>query len=86
MSAPASFPKASVVFAMTLIRPLFEQCDCDVSTYTDDQIAEALLQTHPSPAAQWLSREHISHASAQLTPKSPTGTRAVSRAAARETR
>jgi hypothetical protein len=56
------------MFAMTLIRPRFERYNRDVSSYTDDQIAEALLRTHPSPAAQWLSHEHISHASPQLTP------------------
>jgi len=79
MSPPVTYPKSSVMIAMTLIRPLFEQCHCNVSSYTDDQIAEALLRTHQSPAAQWLSHEHISRASAQLTPTSPIRTRASSR-------
>ncbi len=83
MSSQAAFPKSSVMLAMALIRPMFEQCNCDVSAYTDDEIAEALLETHPSPAAQWLSHEHVAYASAQLTPTSPIGTPASSRTSAK---
>ena len=84
MNPPLRFSKSSVMLAMTFIRPMFEQCDCDVNAYTDDELAEALLRTHPRPATQWLSREHVACACVHLaapsgaqtpSPKSGKGTR-----------
>jgi hypothetical protein len=50
---------AGVAGAMTLIRPLFSAQGCDVSAYSDHQIAAMLLEICPEPNTWWLSRDHL---------------------------
>lgn len=71
MNDASPFSKSSVLFAMTLIRPMFEKRGWDVQPYNDDEIAEALLRTHLHTTTQWLSPEHLSSAYTRLAPMQP---------------
>jgi hypothetical protein len=81
MSEAIRVHKSSVMFAMTMIRPMFTKRGCDVAAYSDEQLADALLDAYAHLPARWLSPEHISravqrlsgHASAALAEPSPAG-------------
>ncbi len=50
---------AGVVSALHLIRPLFAAESCDVSPYSDGEIAAAMLQLCPERTDYWLSPDHL---------------------------
>lgn len=79
MSEAIRVHKSSVMFAMTMIRPMFKKRGCDVAAYSDEQLADALLDAYAHLPTYWLSPEHVSrafqrllaHASAPLPEPSP---------------
>jgi hypothetical protein len=71
MNNVSRFSKVSVLFAMKFIRPMFETRGWDVQSYSDHEVAEALLGTHLHPTPQWLSTEHLSSAYTRLKPMQP---------------
>ena len=48
-----------VLSTMDMVRELFRRHRCDVSLYTDRDIAATLLELCPQPNDWWLSPEHL---------------------------
>lgn len=57
MSPPERKP--GVLGAMSLLRPVFRSRGYDLTPYSDDAIADALLATCPAARPGWLSQEHL---------------------------
>ena len=67
MSEAIRVHKSSVMFAMTMIRPMLKTRGCDVAAYSDEQFADALLDAYAHLPTHWLSPEHVSRAVQRLS-------------------
>ena len=65
--------KPGVLGAMSLLRPVFRSRGYDVTPYSNDAIADALLATCPAATPGWLSQEHL-RAAFQRLQTGPEGT------------
>ncbi len=63
----AAARRMSVAGAMPVIRAVLRMCRYDVDACSDDQLAEALLETCPDLTAFWLSDEYVRLAAPRLT-------------------
>jgi hypothetical protein len=67
MSEAIRVHKSSVMFAITMIRPMFQKRGCDVAAYSDEQLTDALLDAYAHLPTHWLSPEHVSRAFQRLS-------------------
>ena len=58
--------KAALLMAMRLIRPVFLQHGYNVEGYSNNAIADALLEMCPEMDASWLGPEHLRRAVRRL--------------------
>ncbi len=58
-----------VISAMRLIRPLLAAAGCDVTPWTDREIAETMLECCPEPTDWWLSLKHLRQSFERLKAK-----------------
>jgi hypothetical protein len=58
--------KPGVLGAISLLRPVFRTRGYDLTPYSNDAIADALLATCPAATPGWLSQEHLRRAVQRL--------------------
>lgn len=66
MTQASQSHKAAVLMAMRLIRPVFESHGYDLNGYSNNAVADALLQTCPQMNGSWLSAKHLQMTVRQL--------------------
>jgi hypothetical protein len=54
--------KAAVLMAMRLIRPVFQQHGYNLERYSNNAVADALLEECPEMDASWLGPKHLRRA------------------------
>jgi len=70
MAGPLRLSKGRVLGIMGRVRPLFRDL-CEVSSYSDDAIADALLATARGDPEWWFGAEHIRAAYLHLLSNRP---------------